>query len=253
MIDPFGHRWMISGPTAAVPGVGAPRPGQVSYASLWVGDVERAATFYGSVLGWRYAPGSAPHGRLVEGVHPPLGLWGGQAHATMFLCFATDDIAAALQRVRARGGQAEEPRREPWGLVADCVDDQGMAFALSETDVGDPASTTSPGHGELTYVTIGVPDTARAQAFFASVLGWRFSPGHSPGGWNVEGVTPMAGVHGGNEVPVVVPMFAVDDVAAAVARVRASGGTASDPEQMPYGITADCTDDQGGRFWLGQL
>jgi predicted enzyme related to lactoylglutathione lyase len=72
-------------------------------------------------------------------------------------------------------------------------------------------------------------------------------------GWNVDGVAPMAGMHGGAERPVIVPMFAVDDIESAVARVRVAGGTATDPEQMPYGITADCTDDQGFSFYLGQL
>jgi len=32
-----------------------------------------------------------------------------------------------------------------------------------------------------------------------------------------------------------------------------AGGTATDPEQMPYGITSDCVDDQGFSFYLGQL
>ena len=48
-------------------------------------------------------------------------------------------------------------------------------------------------------------------------------------------------------------MFAVDDIAAAVERVRAAGGTATDPERQPYGTTSDCTDDQGLRFYLGEL
>ena len=49
----------------------------------------------------------------------------------------------------------------------------------------------------------------------------------------------------------VVPMWKVDDVAAAVERVRAAGGTATDPERQPYGTTAEGTDDQGVRFYLG--
>ncbi len=259
VIDPFGHRWMISNPStpagsttlspAAVPG-----HGDVSYASLWVPDVEVAARFYGAVLGWSYAPGSAPQGRQVDHVRPPLGLWGGQEHRTMFLCFAVDDVTAGVGRVRAAGGQAGEPRHEHGGLLADCVDDQGMAFSLSEAggrDSGEAAD--APGHGELAYLTIGVGDTRRAQAFYSAVLGWRFTPGHMADGWNVEGVRPMAGMHGGAEVAVVVPMYAVDDVHAAVERVRAAGGTATDPERMPYGVTSDCTDDQGSRFYLGQL
>ncbi|MDQ3305248.1 MAG: VOC family protein [Actinomycetota bacterium] len=262
VVDPFGHRWMISGALAGA-GTGAPAPasnnlagpGEVSYASLWVPDVEDAAAFYAEVLGWRYASGSALQGRRVEGVEPPLGLWGGQEQQTVFLCFSVDDVSAAVERVRAAGGQAEDPRREPYGLVADCIDDQGMAFALSETG-GGPSSravAVGPAQGELAYFVLGVPETARARTFFTSVLGWSFTPGHVEDGWNIEGVSPRAGMHGGNEVPLVVPMFAVDDIATAVGRVRAAGGTASDPEAMPYGITADCTDDQGAAFYLGQL
>ncbi len=60
-------------------------------------------------------------------------------------------------------------------------------------------------------------------------------------------------MHGGNDVPLVVPTYAVDDVFSAVARVRAAGGTANEPEHRSYGITADRTDDQGSSFYLGQL
>ena len=37
------------------------------------------------------------------------------------------------------------------------------------------------------------------------------------------------------------------------AKVRAFGGQATDPVQMPYGITSDCVDDQGMAFYLGEL
>ena len=60
-------------------------------------------------------------------------------------------------------------------------------------------------------------DTGRAQAFFSAVLGWRFSPGRVADGWNIEGVRPLAGMYGGAEVSVVVPMFAVDGIHTAVA------------------------------------
>lgn len=257
VVDPFGHRWMLSGPPAAQPAGtrDGSRQGEVSYASLWLPDVEVGAAFYQKVLGWSYAPGSEPQGRLVEGVHPPLGLWGGQERRTAFLCFAVDDVAAALERVRVAGGQADEPRREHGGLLADCVDDQGMVFALSEVQSPAPRlrPQSAPEHGELAYLTLGVPDTERARAFFSAVLGWRFAPGRTVGGWNIEGSHPKVGMHGGVDRPVVVPMYAVDDIADAVARVRTAGGTATDPEVMPYGITSNCTDDQRVSFYLGQL
>jgi predicted enzyme related to lactoylglutathione lyase len=48
-------------------------------------------------------------------------------------------------------------------------------------------------------------------------------------------------------------MWRVDDIDAAVERVRRAGGTATDPERQPYGTTSTCTDDQGTRFYLGDL
>lgn len=251
--DPFGHRWMFSGVSVPAPAAAVSAHGDVSYASLWLPEVEVAAAFYQAVLDWHYAEGSAVHGRQVVDVVPPLGLWGGQDHRTTFLCFAVDDVVAATARVRAAGGQAGEPRREHGGLLADCVDDQGMGFSLSEATPSRRAAPRTARHGELAYLTLGVADTDRARSFFSAVLGWRFTPGHMEGGWNVEGVQPMAGMHGGAEVPVVVPMFAVDDIESAVVRVRAAGGTATDPEQMPYGITSNCIDNQAFSFYLGQL
>jgi uncharacterized protein len=102
-----------------------------------------------------------------------------------------------------------------------------------------------------------VPDATRARAFYGTVLGWRFTPGRVADGWNValaSGDTrPMTGLWGGRAGDAVVtPMYVVRDVAAAVATVRARGGTSTDPERQPYGTSAECTDDQGGRFYLVQ-
>ncbi len=250
--DPFGHRWLV----ASVGEPAGPGPGHIAYVSLWVPDAERAAAFFGAVLGWSYAPGGSPQGRLVHGVTPRHGLWGGHERSTLFQCFAVEDVDAATERVRAAGGHAEAPREEPYGVIADCVDDQGLPFAVVQSPVGpgeDPGRPTGARPGELEYVTMEVVDSARARAFYGSVLGWRFSPGRSPDGWGVEEVVPMVGLIGGQERATIVPMYRVGDVPDAVERVRAAGGTATDPERQPYGLTSSCTDDQGTRFYLGQL
>lgn len=44
--------------------------------------------------------------------------------------YRVNDIAAAVERVRAAGGRADEPERRPVGLLAECADDQGMTFRL---------------------------------------------------------------------------------------------------------------------------
>jgi len=48
-------------------------------------------------------------------------------------------------------------------------------------------------------------------------------------------------------------MWLVEDIAAAVQRVRDAGGTSTEPQRQPYGVMADCTDDQSMHFYLGQL
>ena len=234
----------------------APRPGDIAYVSLWVPDVDRAAAFFAAVLGWRYAPDSAPQGRQVDAVVPPHGLWGDQERSTLFLCFAVADVVAAAERVGGAGGEAQEPRLEPYGTIVEATDDQGARFALVELPPGSIAQrgpSTGANHGDLAYVSILVPDSVRARAFYGAVLGWRFSPGHAPDGWQVDDVVPMVGVAGGAHEASAVPMYRVQDIAEAVESVRGAGGTATVPERQPYGVTSVCTDDQGTRFHLGQL
>jgi predicted enzyme related to lactoylglutathione lyase len=161
-----------------------------------------------------------------------------------------------VQRVRAAGGQAQEPRPEPYGLIADCVDDQGVPFALVQSSAGSEGERAAAGdarHGDVAYLVLEVVDSSKTRAFFGSVLGWRFTPGRAEDGWEAQGVVPMVGVLGGQEQPAVVAMYRVDDIAHAVERVRSAGGTATEPERQPYGLSSTCTDDQGTRFFLGQL
>ena len=251
VVDPFGHRWMLQTPLAPAPPVY--RHGDIGYVSLWVPDVERAATFYASVLGWEYAPGSSGQGRQVVGTTPPQGLWGDQPRANLFCTYAVDDVDAAVERVRAAGGEAEEPTEEPYGRAAMCTDDQGVRFSLYQTPAqpGSRLPVNGARQGDLSYLTLEVVDSAKARAFYGAVLGWTFTPGRVADGWTVEGVAPMTGMHGGNAENTAVPMWKADDLAAAVERVRAAGGTATEPQRMPYGTTAECTDDQGTRFYLG--
>lgn len=254
VVDPFQHRWMLQTPLpAAAPSY---RHGDIGYVSVWVPDADRAAAFYESVLGWTYAPQHEPESRRVVGSTPSVGIFGGQERGTLFCCYAVDDVDVAVDRVRAAGGQAEEPTEEPYGRTAMCVDDQGTPFAVYQQPAGS-AGARPPANGvrqgDLGYLTLQVVDSARARAFYSAVLGWRFTPGRVSDGWGVEDVVAMTGLAGGNDVATGVPMWRVDDIDAAVERVRRAGGTATDPERQPYGTTSTCTDDQGTRFYLGGL
>lgn len=228
------------------------RHGDIGYAWLSVPDLDGAVAFYATVLGWVVAPGTDSSGRQVVGRSPHLGLHGGEAHGTLNCCYAVDDVAAAVARVRAAGGRSNAPSSAPYGLVADCTDDQGTVFALYQPPGG--VGSTPPavgGQGDLVYTTFEVVDSARARAFYGEVLGWRFTSGGVDDGWQVEGGN--AGLHGGHPRATTLPMWQVDDLTTAVERVRAAGGTSSDPRTRPYGLEAECADDQGTRFYLGQL
>ena len=97
-------------------------------------------------------------------------------------------------------------------------------------------------------------DSSAFRAFYSRVLFWTFEPGRINDGWQVEQTHPMAGVAGGSTQQVTVPMWTVEDIDAAVARVREAGGTViEEPSQQPYGKSAQCTDDQGTRFYLGEF
>jgi predicted enzyme related to lactoylglutathione lyase len=248
------------------------RQGDMSYVALWVPDVERAARFYADVLGWHYGQSGPGPNRQVEGQSMSYGL-SQVAGASEFLSrlgltlthapaptgytvFVVDDISAGVQRVRDAGGLAGDIKQQPYGLVAACEDDQGLVFSLHQVPTGMPAPrppATGARQGDVAYLVFEVPDATRARTFFSAVFGIRFEPGRTADGWNLPDITPMSGVAGGAARPTVVPMFRVDDIFAAAERVRAAGGNASEPAHEGYGTRAQCTDDQGVRFYLGQL
>jgi len=127
VVDPFGHRWIVSTAMAAAPAPPTPEPrhGELGYVTVRVPDRERAMRFYGAVLGWTFPPGEV---RRPPRVSP----WGGVDRPSVDLLYRVDDLDAALGRVRAQGGRAEEPTRERFGRVARCEDDQGATFQLWE-------------------------------------------------------------------------------------------------------------------------
>jgi len=115
------------------------KPGRVGWHELHAADWEKAFAFYSEVFGWQKA--SADISEMVA--YQALSV-GGQTIGGMFTKLPEDplpfwlfyfnvvDIDAAVERVRAGGGQI-------WGApddlldgswVARCVDPQGAAFAL---------------------------------------------------------------------------------------------------------------------------
>lgn len=138
------------------------------------------------------------------------------------------------------GGTAGAPYQEPYGLRADCTDDQGTEFAIHEVAGGtERPPATGRRAGDLAYLTLEVADSAKARAFYRTVLGWTFTPGRIADGWPVADTVPMIGLSGGHGQAAAVPVWGVHDIEQALAAVRAGGGTATDAARQPYGITSE--------------
>jgi predicted enzyme related to lactoylglutathione lyase len=249
IIDPFGHRWMLSGPVRLP--VELISHGDIGYVSVWTPDADRAAAFYGHVLGWTYDPLT----HQVTNTGQPVGLFSADGHPTLFCCYAVSDLEAAGRAIADAGGRLGGQRSFGYGTVLDATDPTGTAFAVfrPNANTGRP-QLNGAGPGELSYVTYEVSSSSAFRDFYGRVFGWSFEPGRIDDGWQITETHPMAGVAGGNAETATVPMWTVADVNDAVAKVREAGGTVlQEPIRQPYGVMAECRDDQGARFYLGEF
>lgn len=103
------------------------------------------------------------------------------------------------------------------------------------------------------FIELGSREPARTAAFFTQLFDWPYQPMGPEGGW-FQTPTLKAGLHGSDPLPQIYVYFAVDDLVAAVARVRAAGGEAEEPgpEEPTFGRFANCKDPTGIAFGLHQ-
>lgn len=112
---------------------------------------------------------------------------------------------------------------------------------------------SGPIPGQITYAAVLTRDIGRAARFYGRVLGWTTTPSPDRDGRptrQVQGLALPVGLRVTDREPTLAPYYAVPDIDAAVALVRAAGGTAAGPADRSYGRTADCVDDQGLPFTL---
>jgi uncharacterized glyoxalase superfamily protein PhnB len=161
-----------------------------------------------------------------------------------------DDVDGTTERARRSGASVErEPADQPYGRGAVIVDPFGHRWML----LRPPARATRLRQGDVANVTMVARDTLAAKTFYEAVLQVPFSSGH-PGAWRTGETRPPLGIvpPRGAAEPEVQLSYRVDDIAAAVERVRAAGGRADEPGRRQYGLTAECADDQGATFRLWQ-
>ena len=116
-----------------------------------------------------------------------------------------------------------------------------------------PDGPTKPGDGDLFHFVVQAADDTQAQRFYGALLGWEFTPGSVPRGWNIHNIEPVGGLFGAGASGPITVYFQVPDIEAALARVDEAGGTPGAVQPNSVGWHADCADDQGVRFSLGSL
>ena len=193
IIDPFGHRWMLSGP---ITGAAVPiQHGDVGYVSVWTPDADRAAAFYGHVLGLGVRPGH-PSGHQHQA-----------AHRASTACRVTPRCSAATRwpiwRVRDSaivdaGGTVDELRgvrlRAP--VRRDRSGRHQLRGVPARAGHRPPGTRMVLGQASFRTSPTRCADSAAFKAFYSGLLFWTFEPGRINDGWQVQGTHPDGGCRG---------------------------------------------------------
>ena len=113
--------------------------------------------------------------------------------------------------------------------------------------------------GEVAFFELGVDDVERGRAFYEGLFGWRFERGPSGQGFTIGTPNVPGGMHGGDKGAAPYLFFEVEDMEAALERVRRLGGVVEELDvdgdeesTAQFGHFKLCRDDQGSPFGLHQ-
>lgn len=234
-------------------------------------DLEGAQRFYSSVLGWSVAGAGMPGfdyrlaeagGDKVAGMMSNAGL-PGNPPPNWLVYFTADDADAAAKAVAAAGGRiVKAPEDIPGtGRYAVAADPQGAVFGLLQPAPMDGAAQgcafdqAKTGHGN--WHELMSTDPEAGFEFYAGQFGWTRSQALDMGEMGTYQIfahkgQDLGGMMGlGNApVPCWLPYFGVDDVKAAMDRIRDGGGTVvHGPQEVPGdAVIAVAHDPQGAHF-----
>lgn len=247
--------------------------GRPCWADLLVQDVERTATFYEHVLGWRVPASSTNpagyrvakrNGRAVAGIgQQPLEDQGMTPAWTVYL--AVTDPGEATDRAEAAGAEvgSEPDQDRGFGRAAVLVDPSGARVGLWETGshsgmelIGEP--------GAMCWSETMSRDYDASKAFYAGVFGWQLQEiGDGSFRYSIARVGEEEPFVGVGAMPEDAPVdeashwtvyFAVEDCDATVARIpQLGGGVPRPPQDSPYGRMAVVAGPEGETFAVMQL
>jgi uncharacterized protein len=234
--------------------------GAPCWTDLWTSDVEGSRRFYTEAFGWEAQDPNPEFGGYFmftrDGV-PVAGAMGDMgdmpASNTWKIYFETSDIAATLKKLEEGGGDV--------GIQAVMTDRTGAELGAWQPGTF-PGFTVIEEPGSPSWFEYYATDHGAALTFYRSVFGWetdvvsdtdefRYATMRNP-----EGGGELAGLADGRAMLNGAPAhwsiyWAVEDVAASVARVESLGGSLEmGPNDTPYGVLASVADPAGARFNL---
>ncbi|MBB6097336.1 hypothetical protein HNR42_000750 [Deinobacterium chartae] len=238
--------------------------GQPSWTDLTTPAPEQTQAFYGALFGWQYqhtgdALGNyviAHHGgKTAAGIMPvPVG---SDMPIAWTVYFASDDIAADVQRARELGGQVlmgpEQVGEE--GQMALIGDPSGASFGLWQAGAHQGAQTREQ-PGSVVWVELNTRDSASALAFYTALFradseavdGMDYHQlKHGDQGY--AGISGMAENWEAIGISEWLTYFYVPDVDEAARVAEQQGGKVLvAPFDMPYGRMAVLRDPGGASF-----
>ena len=122
--------------------------GDVGYVSVWTPDADRAAAFYGHVLGWTYDPQT----HQVTNTTQHIGIYSVDGPPTLFCCYAVADLAGASKSILDGGGTVDEVEQFDFGTLIGATDSQGASFAVFQPNPGHASSRAQRHWAGRTFV-----------------------------------------------------------------------------------------------------
>ena len=232
-------------------------PGTLSWSDLATTDQEGAKAFYGGLFGWEYD--EAPIG---EGQTYSMAKHRGRAAAAIAtqqedetangipphwnVYVTVDDVDAVSEKAGEAGGNVLAGPFDVMdvGRMSVVADPTGAVLCLWQPGTSIGAEVVNE-PGALAWADTATTDADASQAFYGSLLGWRFEQmSEEPPYWVIWNGERT---NGGMTVPPEgvpsnwFPYFAVDDVDATIEAAEAAGGN---PFLGPIDVP------NGGRFVL---
>lgn len=246
-------------------------PRYFAWYELITTDVAGASAFYRDVVGWGaqeatsklsyplFTTGNAPAAGLIELPEEARRMG---ARPRWMAYVGVTDVHATVERIKRFGGTVYVPPTDTnIGLISVVADSDAATFGLVDDRlrVAPQRPTDSSKIGRVGWHELLAANLEREVAFYCELFGWQKSDTDdhlmeaylrfSAGGQAIGGAFKKSAEE---PVPFWLLYFNVDDLDAAVQRVRAGGGKAfCNEEALPGGLSvAQCADPQGAAFAL---